>query len=90
MSNPSTTRFDEIKARMNAQSGKYIDHLKKYLEIESKYNAVEMNPEYNPNDDLATLNQIHKELDILYRDVKDLFRDLHTKYKKKTKQRVWK
>ena len=36
MSNPSTTRFDEIKARMNAQSGKYIDHLKKYLEKESK------------------------------------------------------
>ena len=82
MSNPSTTRFDEIKARMNAQSGKYIDHLKKYLEIESKYNAVEMNPEYNPNDDLATLNQIHKELDILYRAVKDPFQRFAHKIQK--------
>ena len=82
MSNPSTTRFDEIKARMNAQSGRYIDHLKKYLEIESKYNAVEMNPEYNPNDDLATLNQIHKELDILYRDVKDPFQRFAHKIQK--------
>lgn len=82
MSNPSTTRFDEIKTRMNAQSGKYIDHLKKYLEIESKYNAVEMNPEYNPNDDLATLNQIHKELDILYREVKDPFQRFAHKIQK--------
>ncbi len=82
MSNPSTTRFDEIKARMNAQSGKYIDHLKKYLEIESKYNAVEMDPEYNPTDDLATLNQIHKELDILYKAVKDPFQRFAHKIQK--------
>ena len=78
-------RFNEIKARMNAQSGKYIDYLKKYLEIEFKYNVALLGSN-NPKDDLATLYQIDNELNILFREVKDPFQRFTHKIQEENKE----